>query len=301
MKAIVTTTINPPTEALRRFAEMDGWTLIVVGDLRTPHELYKELSCVYVSPQAQRNFDSELSETIGWNRIQRRNFGFLWAHDMGAEIIASVDDDNIPLPGWGTNLLLGQFVDVKYFEVDAPAFDPIAAAGHAPLWHRGFPLQFLQQRRYLPPVKAIFNADIQADFWQGDPDVDAVCRLEHNPFIFFSDDRFPFASNKPSPFNSQNTFFLAKVLPYMSMICDVGRMDDIWASYYAESWGFRVVYGKPSVRQERNPHDLTRDLVAEQLGMEWNKQIVEAIPSGDPLKGIPFNRRALELYQKHFN
>lgn len=301
MKAIVTTTINPPTKALRRFAEMDGWTLIVVGDLRTPDTLYKKLPCVYVSPADQKKFDSRLSEAIGWNCIQRRNFGFLWAHDMGAEIIASVDDDNIPLPGWGTNLLLNRTTEVNYFETTAPAFDPVAAAGYPRLWHRGFPLQLLQQRQYSPPVKALFHADIQADFWQGDPDVDAVCRMEHNPFVFFSDEYFPIAANKPSPFNSQNTFFSSRVLPYASMICRVGRMDDIWASYYAQAKGFRVVYGKPSVRQERNPHDLTRDLVAERLGMEWNKQIVEAIPTGDPLQWTPFNRRALELYQEHFN
>ena len=33
-------------------------------------------------------------------------------------------------------------------------------------------------------------------------------------------------------------------------------MDDIWASYYVESLGFKVVYSEASVYQDRNEHDL---------------------------------------------
>jgi uncharacterized membrane protein len=43
---------------------------------------------------------------------------------MKADIVAVVDDDNIPLDGWGENLLVGQEADVNYYETDAPAFDP---------------------------------------------------------------------------------------------------------------------------------------------------------------------------------
>ena len=35
-KVIVTTTINKPTIAIKKFDEMKDWTLIVVGDLKTP-------------------------------------------------------------------------------------------------------------------------------------------------------------------------------------------------------------------------------------------------------------------------
>ena len=30
-KFIVTTTIQPPTEATKKFSQMDGWNLVVVG------------------------------------------------------------------------------------------------------------------------------------------------------------------------------------------------------------------------------------------------------------------------------
>ena len=37
-------------------------------------------------------------------------------------------------------------------------------------------------------------------------------------------------------------------------------MDDIWASYYVQAKGFKVLYNKPSVYQDRNVHDLTKDM-----------------------------------------
>ena len=40
-KFIVTTTIQKPTEATLKFIEKSDWHLIVVGDLKTPHETYQ--------------------------------------------------------------------------------------------------------------------------------------------------------------------------------------------------------------------------------------------------------------------
>mgnify|MGYP003724461491 FL=1 len=39
-KVIVTTTINAPTEALRKFAAMPDWELVVVGDKKTPTDFH---------------------------------------------------------------------------------------------------------------------------------------------------------------------------------------------------------------------------------------------------------------------
>ena len=103
LKAIVTTTINPPTEALIKFAEMKDWKLFVAGDLKTPHEAYKDWN--YIHPEEQSKKYEKLSQLIGWNCIQRRNIGYIEAYKWGARIIASVDDDNIPYENWGETLL----------------------------------------------------------------------------------------------------------------------------------------------------------------------------------------------------
>ncbi|MEL0238392.1 MAG: hypothetical protein VW946_02870, partial [Gammaproteobacteria bacterium] len=115
-KIIVTTTINDPQEATLKFAAMTDWHLIVVGDTKTPHNLYRNLENVtYLSPEDQESLSKELSDSIGWKSIRRRNLGFLKAYQMGADVMATVDDDNIPLENWGENLYIGSEVEVNYY------------------------------------------------------------------------------------------------------------------------------------------------------------------------------------------
>jgi hypothetical protein len=303
MQAIVTTTINPITEAIERFQAMDNWHLIVVGDRKTPADYHLERG-TYVSCADQEERDRELSDAIGWNCIQRRSFGLLWAHDMGADIVAVVDDDNIPGAGWGENLLIGREVDAHYYTTDLPAFDPVGATNEAPLWHRGYPLPLLAYRDYTQRQRRSVRADIQADFWDGDPDIDAICRMEHRPECKFDPALFPIASNRLSPFNSQNTFLHARVLPHYFLFPHVGRMDDIWASYYVQAKGFHVVYGPASVYQRRNEHDLIRDMKAEYLGYENNLRLVMDLAE-DPERIRrylpPESARAFTLYRRHFD
>jgi hypothetical protein len=301
-RIIVTTTINPPTEAIKKFDEMKDWILIVAGDKKTPRN-YKLKRGIYLAPEVQEKYDKKLSDLIGWNCIQRRNFGFLWANDLEADVIAVVDDDNIPLKNWGHNLMIGKKVTANYYETNLLAFDPVGATNEKRLWHRGYPLQLLSSRNYSKKKKKVIFPDIQADFWNGDPDIDAICRMEYAPECKFNDRYFPIASNKISPFNSQNTFLSKKVLRDYFLLPQVGRMDDIWASYYVQSLGYKVVYGKPSVHQRRNVHDLTKDMKAEFLGYENNLNIVEKIiHDPDMIRNLVPAKpwRAFKLYKKHF-
>ena len=86
-KFVVTTTINPVQEATRRYAAMPDWTLIVVGDTKTPHEEYENLDCIYLHPEYQQSEYRVVSDAIGWKSIQRRNIGFLEAFKLGADVV----------------------------------------------------------------------------------------------------------------------------------------------------------------------------------------------------------------------
>ncbi|MBU6410714.1 MAG: hypothetical protein KGR98_10025, partial [Verrucomicrobia bacterium] len=266
-KVIVTTTINPPTKAIESFQAMKDWELVVAGDKKTPRD-YRLERGIYITPEEQEKYDPLLSEAIGWNCIQRRNFAFLWAMEMKADIVALVDDDNIPLAGWGEDLLVGKEVEVNFYETDLPAFDPIGATNYPLLWHRGYPLQLLSKRDYSRKSRRRVRVDIQADFWNGDPDIDALCRIAHAPECAFDPAAFPFAANKPGPFDSQNTFIRGELLKDYFMFPHVGRMDDIWPGYYVQALGHKVVYNRASVYQERNVHDLIRDMRGEYIGYE---------------------------------
>ena len=301
-RVIVTTTVNPPTEAIQLFDSMPGWQLIVAGDLKTPVGYHLNHG-IYLSPKDQEDYDKQLSDAIGWNCIQRRNFGILMAHDLGADVIALVDDDNIPLSGWGENLVVGEELDVELILTGLSAFDPVGATNYPQLWHRGYPLQLLSERNYGRRKAARIRVDIQADFWNGDPDIDAVCRLEHSPECDFHSEYFPIASNAMSPFNSQNTFILGTMAKDYFLFPAVGRMDDIWASYFVQALGNRVAYFKPSVFQRRNDHDLIADMRNEYLGYECNLKLVEAL-AADPESIVAFlpakAQWAWKLYRRHF-
>jgi len=218
-------------------------------------------------------------------------------------VVAVVDDDNIPEPGWGEHLLLGREVEVNYYETSLPAFDSIGATNYPQLWHRGFPLQLLPKRDYSKKSRRIVVPDVQADFWNGDPDVDAICRMEHAPECQFDPACFPIAANVIGPFNSQNTFLTSRWLKHYFMMPHVGRMDDIWPSFYVQALGAKVLWAKASVYQSRNVHNLTRDMQGEYLGYENNLDMVERLAK-DPesftrfLPGRP--AEAFRLYRKLF-
>jgi hypothetical protein len=256
----------------------------------------------YFHPDQQEALNKPLSNAIGWNNIQRRNMAFVAAYDDGADIIASCDDDNIPMEGWGRDLMIGRTVKAAKLTSKHPVIDPISSTEHDHLWHRGFPVQLLHDRRteWVPSVTC---AEIQADFWNGDPDIDAICRMQHPGKHEFKPSSFPFFSQKLMPFNSQNTFLKREVMPHYFMFPGVGRSDDIWPSYHAQAQGFGVIFGKPSVVQERNPQDIMRNFEDELNNYRHNLTICQAIADGDKdavLKHLPYrSRRAFDLYQDH--
>jgi hypothetical protein len=301
-QVIVTTTINPPTKAIRLFDSLPEWSLVVIGDLKTPRDYHLERG-LYMSPEQQEKYDRTLSDAIGWNCIQRRNFGLLMAREMKADLVAVIDDDNIPLDHWGRELLIGRETRVNFYPTEAAAFDPVGATNYPHLWHRGFPIQLLRQRDYSRKEAALVVADIQADFWNGDPDIDAICRIEHGPECDFDSSRFPMASNKPAPFNSQNTFLSGEVLRHYFLFPHIGRMDDIWASYYVQALGFKAVFNRASVFQQRNVHDLTNDMRQEFLGYENNLKLLLDLAKdpGSIAAYLPGRSAwAFDLYQRHF-
>ncbi len=301
-KIIVTTTINEPTEATLKFASMTDWHLIVVGDTKTPHSKYKNLKNItYLTPDDQENLSRELSDAIGWKSIRRRNLGFLKAHQMGADVMATVDDDNIPYENWGKELHVGNEIEVDFYNDELDVFDPISVTNHSELWHRGFPLQYISKRNPILIGKRKIKCLVQADFWDGDPDIDAVCRITKEPIVKFS--KFdPFAANNIAPFNSQNTFIHRDLIPFYMVIPHIGRMDDIWGAYalqqdLKDKFGNFVVYNKATVYQERNPHDLTIDMNEEMIGYKNN---IELIKNGYRSVLPEISAKAYEIYKKQF-
>jgi len=300
MKTIVTTTINPITKALDKFIQKKDWHLVVVGDKKTPHSEYERVSEItYLHPDEQHSRWPTLSEMIGFNCIQRRNFGFLHAYKNGSEIVATVDDDNIPYENWGEQLLVNQTVEIDVFTCDNHVFDPLSVTNCKNLWHRGYPWEMIKTKNNTSYLgKQNLKIHVQAGLWDGDPDIDAAERIMFNPIVKF--DHFePYHPNKLTVFNSQNTFLSRDVLPHYMMIPFVGRMDDIWGSYILQKFmSVNVAFTSAIVYQDRNLQCLFKNLKNELLGYETNLAFVH---SDDPLNLLPpTSRLAFEEYEKLF-
>lgn len=265
-KIIVTTTISQPTEATIKYSNMEGWEFIVVGDLKTPKESYDKIKCDYLTVEYQNTKWPTLSNLIGWNCAERKTLGVLEAYERGADLIAIVDDDNVPLENWGKNILIGKEVEVFHYETNRLCFDPLYHTNYPRLWHRGYPLQLLKNRNEYVMHKKIVIPDVQSGLWNNEPDIDAICRMEHLPKCNFSKNNFPMSTNTFSPFNSQNTILSRKAAKEYFMMGRTGRMTDIWASFYNQACGFKMVYTEVDVRHDRHVHDETKDFKDEILG-----------------------------------
>jgi hypothetical protein len=269
---IATTTINKPTEALKKFASNNNCKLIVALDKKSKE--FKLKNSIILSTKYQEKKWPKLSKLVGWNCIQRRNFAILEAYSRGAEIIALIDDDNIPYKNWFKNIYLNKKIKANLINTNKKVFDPVGYTNHKNLWHRGYPLELINNRKYKKKEKLTISPDVQANFWDGDPDVDAITRFVFSPECKFKKKYFPFFSKKISPFNSQNTLIKRYVVKDYFLFPHVGRMDDIWASYYVTSKKYKVVYGEPTVYQKRNIHNYLTDFNNEIVGYKNNLKLI---------------------------
>lgn len=307
MNFIVTTTIFKPSIAVKKFSKIKGWKLIIVGDKKTPHHLYDKISnIIYLPPKDQVKIDKKLSDLIGWNCIQRRNFGYILAYKLGAKYIASVDDDNIPLQNWGNNIYLDKKYSFDYFRSKQIAFDPLSIfKNHKKIWHRGFPIELILKDNKFTKNERMISADIQANLWNGNPDIDAVNRIgfKNQDLAFKFMLKKPYTSNTFMPFNSQNTIFKKEIIPNYFLFPFIGRMDDIWASYYVQSLGNKVIFSESTVKQLRNPHNLLIDFQKEIIGYANNLELIKYLKKSPKFikKFLPKRSyEAFKQYKKNF-
>ena len=282
--AIVITTINHPTHAVRTVAagasRIDA-TVILIGDEKSPAD-FDQPGAVYLDLAAQGRTGFRLAGLAPTRHYARKNLGYLEAMRRGAGVIVETDDDNVPVDG---------FWSPRRRMVTAPC---LRGAGwvnvyrrftDVAIWPRGLPLD--QIGAPLPdfdaaPVEQV-ACPIQQGLADGDPDVDAIYRLVSNsPARFAPDVRIVLGSGSWCPFNSQNTSWWPEAFPllYLPSHCSF-RMTDIWRSLiaqhiaFANGWG--VLYTGPTVHQDRNAHDLMRDFDDEIPGYRHNGAIRRAL------------------------
>ena len=284
--ALITTTINVPT-VLKLYRKLDpSVAFFVAADEKTPREAYDFCAqipdCEIYSPDRQKELGYECSSLIGWNTIARRNIALLEALRWGADVIVTIDDDNIPLgPTHRFDFTVGCLHDglaatspTGWFDVGT-LLDPVAP-------HRGFP----HTRQYPAVFEPVTDArvGVAAGICLGDPDISACTRIANAPTVHRVSEllRAGIVTDPRKTWtvvNSQNTAFIRELAPAFLMVPQWQRYDDIWASLIAQrvmrDLGLHVHFGMPFVVQQRNYHDLVKDLKAEIYGMEYTVEFAE--------------------------
>lgn len=268
-KYIVITSINSLTEGIRKFSELEGWHVILVGDKKTPPlNKHPNINITFLSVEKQKELGFKLYQFCPFNHYSRKNIGYLYAIQQGASYIADIDDDNMPYDYWGKDL---KYEDCSIEVVQSPKLVNVYRFFTREfIWPRGFPLSSVSNRS---KPKISFANKQKIGIWQGlvnkDPDVDAIYRLIINKLINF-DKRSPIALGRGvyCPFNSQNTIWFEKSFYYLYLPCTVTfRFTDILRGYIAQRgiWeiGLILAFISASAYQDRNKHNLMSDFIDE--------------------------------------
>lgn len=280
-RAIVTTTSVAPTEALLKYVEIakrDGWHMFVAGNRETPFDKHIALNSdyyTYITPEKQEEVSKELSDLIGWDGPQRRNFAILEAFKWGADIIATIDVENDPRDNWGTDCYVGETILVDMVHTDEVAFDPYSATEHSSnLWHRGFPLDLLNTRQKSKrDGVGRRRVLVQEDLIDGDPDIDSICRIASSPRVKFKKNN-PFVGDKISPFSALNTFLSREVIREYFIFPGVGNSGDIWASYWLQhKFPGVLAYNRSSAYKPHTDSNHVREVQEDIEGFKHNLEV----------------------------
>ncbi len=320
--AVATTTINVPS-VLKLYAEygqartvFEDVGFFVAGDLKTSEAECADLvnqcgaNAHYLSVEKQKSLGYKCSELISWNTISRRNIALLEALKWGADIIVLLDDDNLPID----NLYFNHFREILstsfnglrttalqgWFDVGQLLYDDF---DNSSCPHRGFP-----HTKHSPPIfSPITNAKVgvAAGICLGDPDISAVQRIARGPISHHASKLLdagivvdPWKTR--TVFNSQNTAFIRELAPCFLMLPQFQRYDDIFASIVAQqvmaARKLHVHFGPPFAYQQRNEHDLVKDLEAELWGMKHILSFSEQVASA--LNGSSISGHVRNIYDR---
>ncbi len=283
---VVVTSIAEPNRILRGLAQGCSereYHFIVIGDEASPAEFHID-ACDFYSLKRQKQADLKFAQLCPTRHYARKNIGYLLAIRNGASTIIETDDDNIPYPQFWNRRQQIQNVSVLENSGWVNVYRYFTDQN---IWPRGFPLEQIQ--RQVPPYEPLTQTDIDCPIQQGladdNPDVDAVYRLVLPlPQTFRKDRRVALTNGSWCPFNSQNTTWWpdAFELLYLPSHCSF-RMTDIWRSFIAQiiAWlnGWAILFHEPTMRQERNVHNLLRDFNDEIPGYLNNSEICKALES----------------------
>ncbi len=305
--ALVTTTINIP-HLLNDYAlnfKNFGWDdviFVIAGDKKTPitiDNFCKDMESkfnykvYYLDLEQQEKINADLHKYIPFNCPERRNFAILFAYLQNADVIITIDDDNLVTEEDYLNghSIVGTNVNLNHVTTEHDWYnvcETLEEEKNRYFYHRGYPVN----QRKSTNVKLSQKSSkivVNAGLWIKSPDTDAiswlnfgeinVARFNHKIF----GENFALGDKTWCPFNTQNTAIAREAIPALFLNPKPFRYSDVWSSLIlrkiADHLSHSISYGYPIVMQERNSHNYIKDLKDELEGMERTPDLIEELRS----------------------
>jgi hypothetical protein len=278
---IIITSIFEPTEAVNLFSKNKNYSMILVGDKKTPPDWHCP-GVDYMSVHVQEALNYKIAKILPFNHYSRKMLGYLKAIECGAQYIVDTDDDNIPSETWAFPEFDAEF-DCTQEDMGFVNVYQLYTDQH--IWPRGLPLKLISQRFNLE--KHLSAKNCRVGIWQGlaneDPDVDAIYRLTSDQPCYF-DERQPVVLGRGtiSPFNTQNTIIRKELFSLMYLPTYVTfRFTDILRGLVAQPimwlYDYHLGFTNATVTQKRNPHDYMKDFISEIPMYQYGESIIELV------------------------
>ncbi|KAI8741865.1 glycosyltransferase STELLO1, partial [Biomphalaria glabrata] len=136
-KWIVVTSIHPPTDDVKYLAQLPGWRVVVVGDVKSPAN-WSYQNCDFLSIGRQKLLNFKITDSLPYKSYARKNLGYLYAILNGAKFIYETDDDNRPSDNLEGFIYTPETPGLMY--AGKQLFNPYQHFGQSTLWPRGYPL-----------------------------------------------------------------------------------------------------------------------------------------------------------------
>ena len=270
-KWIVVTSINEPTDQIKKLSKIKEFQLLVVGDKKSKTN-WSCKNVIYLDINKQQELNFKTFKTTPFNSYTRKNIGYLYAIENGARFIYDTDDDNAPIVDLNKyfnfndydyglifdTLNINSYNKCSIIDKDLDKIEnelltglvlnPYAHFGQPTIWPRGYPLSQINKNHMNKYLCGKRKASlIQQGVVNGDPDVDAIFRLtksnsnnkQETQLINIKFDPSSPSIQYPlyllSPYNSQNTLIHYNAFWSLYLPKTVPfRLTDIWRSYWSQ-------------------------------------------------------------------
>lgn len=287
--SLLITTINVPyfLDDISKLSKKNNifFDAIIIGDKKTNPKIYRYLSNVkkkypknnfeYYDVKSQIKFFKNLNKfykVMPYNSGSRKMLANLIATTRNYECSIMIDDDNfINDDFFKFHNFVGKQKKIKVISTKQKYFniyESLQEKTNLKFYPRGFPWsERFKKNKYSITEKKV-NIDMINGLVLQDPDIDAISRLfwpinvegVKNKFLPL----FALQSHSWTSFNNQNTSTSKRFTDIYFTPPSTGRNSDIWTSYVMykiiNALNSYICFGRPIVRQIRNPHNLWIDL-----------------------------------------